>query len=421
MQQTRSRAPAFAALKNRNYRWYFASGLGMTASQFIQPLALSWLVLDLTGSVGELGFVIFMQGLPMAIISLFGGVFADRYNRRYLLMGAQSVTMFNMLVLSILTMAGLVEVWQVYISAMLLGTAQALTMPSRNALVSSLVDKPDMMNAVALNTMQQQSSRIIWPSFAGILIGLVGVGPTLATCAVASFIGIFSLSMMRGVVEQPRRHRTTSALQEIGEGVRYSFSHRRVAAVVGLGMSIGMFGLAFQQLAPGFARTEMDFTSSQAGFFVMAAGIGATLGSSLLVVLNPSNHHRLFFFACAGYGSSLLLISLNPWYLPAFVCMGLYGLFNSNYAVSAQTIFQLEVPPELLGRVVSLWAFAGGLGSITALPIALAGEALGLRWALGAVACVLMSISTIVGLRFSAAESRDRARLKPLPSEAISP
>ena len=136
--ESETRASSFAAFRHRNYRWYYLSGMGMTASQFIQQLTLSWLVLDLTGSVGALGFVIFMQGLPMAAISLFGGVLADRYNRRLLLMAAQTVTLANMLILSTLTITGIVEVWQVVLSASLLGTAQAVTMPSRNAIVSAL-------------------------------------------------------------------------------------------------------------------------------------------------------------------------------------------------------------------------------------------------------------------------------------------
>jgi MFS family permease len=404
-----ARSSSFAAFRHRNYRWYYMSGMGMTASQFIQQLALSWLVLDLTGSVGALGFVIFMQGLPMALISLFGGVLADRYNRRLLLMCAQSVTLTNMLVLSTLTIAGQAEVWHVVVSAALLGTAQAVTMPSRNAIVSALVPREDMLNAVALNTMQFQTSRIIWPSFAGVMIAVIGVGPTLATCAAASFVGILSLSMIRGIKEMPRGERRTSAVQEMTEGFRYTFSHPRVTSVIVLGFSIGLFGLCFQQLAAGFARTEMDFSSSQAGFFVMSAGVGATLGSTLLVLARPSSHHKLYFLACAGFGTSLVLICLNPWFLTSFLFMALYGLCNSNYGISAQTIFQLEVPPGLLGRVVSLWGFSGGLASVSALPIGFAGEHLGLRYALGVAGCILVVMSAVVATWFHGLQRRGEA------------
>jgi MFS transporter, DHA1 family, staphyloferrin A biosynthesis exporter len=226
------------------------------------------------------------------------------------------------------------------------------------------------------------------------------------TCAGASLIGILSLAMIRGLIEAPSGQRTTSAVQEMTEGFRYTFSHPRVTSVIVLGFSIGMFGLCFQQLAPGFARTEMDFSSSQAGFFVMAAGIGATIGSTLLVVARPSGHHKLYFLACGGFGSSLVLICLNPWFATAFICMGLYGLCNSNYGISAQTIFQLEVPPRLLGRVVSLWGFSGGLGSISALPIGFAGQHLGLRYPLGIVGFLLALMALAVSAWFRRLEQR---------------
>src|SRR4051812_32707168 len=161
---------AFRSLRHEKYRWFWFSGLGMTAAQGVQQLAVAWLVLDLTGSVGQLGLVIFMQGVPMALASFFGGVLADRYDRRGLLIAAQSVTMLNLLALAVLTMAGVVAIWQVYLSSMGLGLTQAITMPARNAMIRSLVSQDDILNAVALNAVQQHSSRILWPSLAGALI-----------------------------------------------------------------------------------------------------------------------------------------------------------------------------------------------------------------------------------------------------------
>src|SRR5438552_12331913 len=116
---------AFQALRHLKYRWYWLSGLGMTASQGFLQLGMAWLVLDLTGSVGQLGLVIFFQGVPMSLASFFGGVLADRYNRRMLLIVAQSVTMLNLLALAVLTTADVVQIWQVYLSSVGLGVMQA--------------------------------------------------------------------------------------------------------------------------------------------------------------------------------------------------------------------------------------------------------------------------------------------------------
>ena len=175
-QRPRSGTRAFSALKHRNYRWYWFSGLGMSGAQGINQLTIAWLVLDLTGSVGQLGLVIFFQGLPAAATALFGGVFADRYSRRKLLMWTQALTTAILAVLAVLTLAEMVEVWMVYVASILLGTAMSLTMPARNALIRSLVPIEQTMNAVALNSMQQQASRIVWPSLAGGMIAGLGVG-----------------------------------------------------------------------------------------------------------------------------------------------------------------------------------------------------------------------------------------------------
>src|SRR4051812_30269354 len=121
----------------------------MTGAQGFQQLGMAWLVLDLTDSVGQLGLVVFFQGVPMAVASFFGGVLADRYDRRKLLMAAQAVTMTNLLVLAALTISDVVALWHIYLSAVGLGLMQSVTMPSRSALVRSLVGEVDMVNAVA--------------------------------------------------------------------------------------------------------------------------------------------------------------------------------------------------------------------------------------------------------------------------------
>ncbi len=149
---------SFAALRNQGCRWYFFSGMGMTAGQGIQQLAMAWLILELTDSIGQLGLMIFLRGVPMAALGLVGGVLADRYNRRHLLISNQLITMVNLLILSVLIFSDLAEVWHVYVSSILLGITMALTTPARQAMIRSLVHGDDMMNAVALNSMQMNGS-----------------------------------------------------------------------------------------------------------------------------------------------------------------------------------------------------------------------------------------------------------------------
>lgn len=397
---TASRAPRaqpFAALKHPNYRWYFLSGLGMAASQGIQELALAWLVLDLTGSLATLGAVIFARGVPMLTLGLFGGVLADRYSRRNLLLLNQIVTFINMAAIAVVVLSGAAALWQVYISSALLGITMALTAPARMAIIRSLVSKEDMLNAVALNSFQMNFSRIIWPTMAGGLVVLTGTGGAFAVCAIASFIGIIFMLPIPDTSE-PSIARRASPLAEVIEGLRYTASIPVLAMIMAMIVAVGMFGLTYQFMATAFAREALGFSAGEAGIFLMSAGVGSIIGSTALLMLHVENRNLAFIFSVGGFGVSLLLLSLNPLYAGAFLLMGVYGIFSATTPVIAQTIFQIAVPQQYLGRVNSFFSTAPGVAAILSLPIGFIGDAFGLRWAVGGIALILMLFTAIAAL-----------------------
>lgn len=398
--QKRGLRQSVAALRNHNYRWYWFSGLGQTGAQGVQQLTMGWLVLELTGSTGQLALVIFMQGMPMAAVSLFGGILADRYDRKKLLSISQFFTFANLMTLATLTTTGLIEVWHLYVYAVGLGVMQAVTMPARNALIRSLIGPDDMQNAVALNAMQMQASRIVWPATAGVLIAVFGIGTTLTVSATLSMIGIVCLLPVRPAPTRESARKPASALSEIKEGMRYTFSHPLVGQVMTLGLLLAIFGLAFMQLGVGFAREELDFSSSQAGLFLMAGGIGSIVGSVSLIVVRPNSTLALVVAICLFFALSVLALSLNPLTALAFVFIGCFGFSTSAMSTVSQTIFQIHVPQRLLGRVVSFWSLGGGLASVTALPIGFAGDEFGLRWPLGSVALMMAAFAILVGTGF---------------------
>ena len=399
----------FRALRHTNYRWYWISGIGMTGAQGLKQLTLAWLVLDLTGSVGQLGLVIFMQGVPTVLISLMGGVLADRYDRRALLIYTQLVPMVNIVIIAILTIAGQVELWHIYVTSIIFGATQALSMPARQAYIRSLVDKEDIMNAVALNSMLQHASRIVWPSVAGIMITLVGVGPTLIVNGVSYLVGIGALFMIHGTVPVFGQGRS-SPLREMADGLRYTWSVPATTLVMGLAISIGLFGLAFMNMAPGFARQELGFNAAETGLFMMVGGLGSLVGSMVLLVINVENKNRLFVGLVFVFAFSLIGLSINPWYWGAFFFSATFGLAATTLSLVANTIVQLVVPSHMLGRVLSLWSLSGGLGSMSALAIGLVGEAFGLRLALGGAASILVVITLWVGVIRSPLRHQDAAQ-----------
>jgi MFS family permease len=385
---------AFQALRHVKYRWYWLSGLGMTGAQGFQQLSMAWLVLDLTGSVGQLGLVVFFQGVPMSLASFYGGVLADRYDRRKLLMAAQTFTMCNLLALAALTVADVVAIWQVYLSSIGLGLMQAVTMPARSALVRSLVGDKDMVNAVALNAVQMHSSRIIWPSLAGGMIALAGAGPTLAMSSIGSMFGIFCLAMIGTLPQEEKRPGRTSQAAEMKEGVRYAFSEPGVSTIMWLCIVAGLFGLAYMNLAPAFAREELGLGAGGVGLFMMSSGIGAIFGSVWLLAFPIKDGQRTFTLLMFVFAIVVLLMCLIHNTAVAFLMMGIWGMIGAVAVVAGQTLLQTTVPQRLLGRVIGLWSLAGGLGFVTALPIGMLGDEYGLRWALSGMS-VLLFIGTL--------------------------
>jgi MFS family permease len=386
---------ALAALRHQNYRWYFASGMGMSAAQGIQDLAITWLVLDLTESLSTLAFVIFVRGLTMLTFGLFGGVLADRYSRRDLLIANQVLTFVNMAAIAVLVFTDNVVLWQVYASSLMLGLTQAITGPARTALIRSLVPREDMLNAVALNSFQMNLSRIVWPTLAGVLIGFIGTGSAFAVCAVASVFGVVFMIPVKDTIARLSSDRSAGAIGDIVDGLRYIKSVPVLAMIMGLILAVGMFGLTFQTLASAFAREEMGFNAQETGFFLMSAGVGAIFGSSVLLAMPVHNRNLRFMQSVFGFGLSMLLIAINPFFAAAFLLMGFYGMFNGTTPVLAQTIFQMGVPQQYLGRVNSLFMIGPGLAMILSLPIGLIGDAFSLRIALAGTAAVMLALPLI--------------------------
>ena len=282
----------------------------------------------------------------------------------------------------------MVEVWQVYVTSLVFGASQALTTPARMAILRSLVSEDFMMNAVALNATQQHAARILWPTLAGLLIGLAGAGAALMATGGSALLAVLFLLRLKGLKEESDDS-TSHPIRQAQEGLRYAFSSPVLRLVMLVNFGVASLGLAYLHLGPGFGKEVLNLDAAEAGFFMMAAGLGSIVGSVWLILADVRDKNRLVVLGTGGFGLSLLALSANPWVPGAFVLMVLFGFSNATLSVTAQTIMQLASDPRYLGRVVSLWTMGGGIGALTALPIGLVGDAVGLRWSLGFVAAVL--------------------------------
>jgi MFS family permease len=384
------------ALRHRNFRWFWISAAGQAVAQGMQTLILGWLVLELTSSATQLGLVVFLYGIPNLSFVMFGGIFADRIDRRKLLVGSQAAVTVVIFALATLTITHLVVVWQVYVASFILGTLQALKMPARMAIVADLVEREDIMNAVVLNSAVMSTGRIIGPALAGGIIELTGIGPALHLNASFYFISTVCLFLISGMLQQKVTEKT-AVLQDILAGLRYCWSTPVVFTVIGIGFAFGFFGMPYVQVMPAFAKEVLDAGAGGAGLLLTAASIGSLLGNLALAALGNSSHKNwLLLGSILTFGVGLFLFALSPWFWLSWTILLLVGI--GSMVPLGTTVLQLTVPSEMQGRVLSLWYVSAALMSIGSLPMAVVADTFGWRIAIGGGAALYLLVALWLGV-----------------------
>lgn len=368
----------FRSLRHRDFRWFWFSSTALASAQGMQFLILGWLVLELTtDSSTKLGLMIFMYGVPNLVLIVFGGVVADRIDRVRLLAVAQAGVTILILVIATLRVAGMAEMWHIYLIAFGLGALQALTMPAIMAIVADLVHRDDMMNAVALASVTQGTGRMIGPAVAGGFIELTGTGPALYFNAGWYVLGIVCLGQIKGG-SQTRPIRTSPMLRDLVAGWRYARSMPAVFVIVmGLG-PFSIFAFQYLQVMPAFAKEVLDVGAAGSGLLLLAAGIGALVGNLALASLGDFRHKsRLLITVTLVFCFTLFLFAWSPWYWASWGILLIIGMASMCCMSVSTTLLQLIVPEEMRGRVMGLWSVGTALFFIGALPIGVVADAFG--------------------------------------------
>ncbi len=357
---------AVRAFRHHNYRLFFGGQLVSLVGTWVQQVAQAWLVLLLTGDPFWLGVVAAAQFVPVLFLGLFGGILADVLPKRQTLIAVQVVMMLLAITLAVLTITGVVEVWMIVLLALLLGCANAVDMPVRQAFVVEIVGRGDIGNAIVLNSAMFNGARVVGPAIAGLTIGAFGPATAFAINAV-SYVGVLAgLAAMRdselrtpiGAARPQNRAEVTAQLRE---GIDYV---RRtpvvLLAIVVLGL-VATFGMNFQVAIPVLARDLLLSDASGFGFLMAASGFGSLLAALWLAVAGgPPRPGRLIGGALLlGIGEVILAVSnLFPVSLLLMVAIGAGGI---TMAATANTLIQLNVPDVLRGRVMSVFTtvFAG--------------------------------------------------------------
>ena len=351
----------FRALRTRNYR-LFASGQAVTnVGTWMQRVAQDWLVLELTNSGTALGVVTALQFLPVVLFGLWGGVLADRYDKRRLLVVARAAMGLQALVLGLLVVTGHVQLWQVYVLAAMLGTTAAVETPARQSFVVEMVGPEDLPNALGLNAALFNSARIIGPALAGLGINLVGTGWVFLLTAASSVSVIVGLVRIR-VGELERTPVAAHTRGQLRAGLAYVRRRADLVVPLLLVFLIGTFGLNFQLTLPLMVREVFGRGAGSFGLLSTSLAIGSLAGALLATVRTRRPRMRFLLAAALVFGLLETVTGLMPTYWALAAMLPLTGTAALTFMTACNTAVQMGVAPQLRGRVMALYllCFFGG-------------------------------------------------------------
>jgi MFS family permease len=390
----------FAALSVPNYRRYYGGQAISMIGTWMQMTAQAWLVLSVTHSSTALGLIVALQTLPVLLLGPYGGVIADRVDKRRLMIALQSAMGLQALALGILTVTGEVQVWQIGLLAALLGLNNAFENPARQSFMMELVGKEHLRNAVSLNSVLVNVARSIGPAVAGILIATVGDGVCFLANA-ASFVAVvFSLSTMDATALSPSPP-TPRARGQLRDGLRYVRSMPQLAVPLVMMGVAGCLTYEFQVSLPVMADHGLGVGAAGFGFMTAAIGVGAVAGG-LVVAGRGKTGLRPLTAAAFGLGAALAAATLAPSLGVELLALALAGAASISFMATGNSTLQLNAAPEMRGRVMSLWfvAFQGSTpigGPLVGATMAVIGPRAGLG--LGALAVGLVACGGLIALR----------------------
>lgn len=347
----------FYSLKIKKFRIYWLAMFISLIGTWIQILAQSWLVFQLTNSAFLLGVVGFLSSLPVFFLSLFGGVLADRMNKRTILIFTQIAFMVLALILAILTQARLITTTQIIIIALLNGMVMAFDAPSRQAVIVDLVDRKNLLNAVALNSVAFNFSRIIGPVAAGILVSSIGMSGCFYINAV-SFIPIIIVLSLIKVNNNLQSERGASAFGDLIAGLRTVKDNRMILILVIMVAISSLFGVSYMIFMPVFAKEILNVGIKGMGILMSFTGLGALAGALMLAALGDFKYKgRVLCASSIVFSFSLVLFSLSRIYALSLFSLMLVGASSVTAISLINTLLQHMVSDAMRGRVMSVFMF----------------------------------------------------------------
>ena len=374
----------FAALTVTNFRLYLAGQAISLPGTWMQTVAQSWLVLQLTGSGAMLGLGAAAQFLPVLLLGPYGGLVADRVNKRRLLLATQSTLGLLALTLGLLTVTHLVRLWMVYAVAVALGTVNSVDQPTRQTFIPEIVGRDRLQNAVSLNSVLTNASRAIGPAVAGILIATTGVGVCFLANAASFGAVLAALARIR-----PRElHPAAPAGRQTGQlcqGLRNVRSAPGLLVPLLMMALVGTLAYEFPVSLPVVARVTLHGGATTYGFLTAAMGVGAVAGGLAIAGLARAGLLP-YTLAAAGFGAAMAAAALVPSLPGELIALAVTGFFSTAFMATGNTTLQLTADPQFRGRVMALWSVTfTGSTPIGGHIVGVTADSLGPRYGLGSV------------------------------------
>ncbi len=373
------------ALRHRNYRLFLTGQIISTIGTWMQSVAMPWLALQLTHSGFLVGLVLAVQFTPVLLGSQFGGIVADRYRKRSVLLATQSAFTVPSFALFLLSSSGHAMYWEVLIAAAVTGTVNAFDVPARQSFVVEMVGKQDLMNAIALNSSVFNGAAVVGPSIAGVIIGVAGVPVCFLANSVSYLAAVTALLLMRNLPVVVAEHHDQHWRQRLAEGAGYVVREPVVGLLLLDVAVFSLFAMNRLTLIPLFADQVLHAGASGFGFLMASMGLGALVGALTLAFFPRlgSDPARQFWLGLV-WVAALLVFSVSRVFLLSAAALFVAGYSQISFVTTANSRIQTLTPDRLRGRVMGLYAQAligvgplgatqaGGLATLFGAPWAMA-------------------------------------------------
>ena len=389
----------FRSLRHRDYRLLLGGSITYSSGYWVLVTAQGWLVLQLTDSAFWVGMIAFMVGIPSLFLCPFGGLYADRLDRRKLLLVGQVASALPILLLATLTSTGVIAIWHIAAISVFIGIVWALTDPAYLAIIPSLVTRSDLTNAIAMDTLAWQLSRFIGPAIAGVLLGLVAMGGTFYGAGIIFVVAFFLTSRMRSPAAVTTRR--ASIGKDIREGLSYIKSNKVALTLILMVAGVSLFALPCFWLMPVFARDVLGVGEAGYAQLMMAVGAGGLAGGLAAAKLGDFKRKGWLLIGSAlTFTVMLILFAMSRAFPLSLVLAVIIGGANGLFQAVSIALLLSITPDRLRGRVMGLFIITWQLPAIGSLMLGAATGWVGLPVAViaGVLICIVFILGAVLRL-----------------------